>query len=395
MAERKTGPVKPPTIDLVARSADDAAAVPSSTSPMPDPEAASPPPLRETAVPPPGSDRDDVAFAASAGTTGEHPPPLPMGRDWGAVATAAGLGAVGGVVLVYILGALLPLPMRAPYPDPTPDLAAQSARLSALEEAAGLASTADTSRDAAIEALSSRIDGLPTDAVAPAEVDALAQRVQALGGRVDALAAGVSSADAGALGESIARLEAELGTLREEVAARAAEPPPEPTPPPAPTADAAVAALAAAFLTGAPYTAALAALPSTVTVPENVVAAADDGLRPPGEIAVALSAAVPAMIAARPVPPEQSWQDGAVDWLGDLLALRPSGEVPGDTPEAVLARLEAAAARQDMAGAADLMDKLPEPMRAAAGTLPADLALHRDAQALLRALRAGAAGGRT
>ncbi len=72
------------------------------------------------------------------------------------------------------------------------------------------------------------------------------------------------------------------------------------------------------------------------------------------------------------------------------MALRPAEEIAGDTPEAVVSRLEGAVKRHDFASAATLLAQLPQPMQAAAGELGAAIAAHAAADTFLAGLRAQA-----
>ena len=93
------------------------------------------------------------------------------------------------------------------------------------------------------------------------------------------------------------------------------------------------------------------------------------------------------MLAARPTA-AVDWQQSAGDWIASLLAIRPVGEMEGDTPEAVVSRLEGAMVRHDYAAATALFAELPPEMVAAAGTVPADIAAHAAGAALVADLRA-------
>jgi hypothetical protein len=74
-------------------------------------------------------------------------------------------------------------------------------------------------------------------------------------------------------------------------------------------------------------------------------------------------------------------------WMRGLLAIRPSGEMTGDSPEAVLSRLEAAIERRDFTAASPLFGALPEQMQTLAGNLPAEIAALAAAETFLAAQR--------
>ena len=76
-----------------------------------------------------------------------------------------------------------------------------------------------------------------------------------------------------------------------------------------------------------------------------------------------------------------------------LVTVRPTGPIEGDTPEAVMSRLEGAIARRDFLAADTLIATLPAPMRAAAGDVPALVAAQAEAARFLTALRTSALSG--
>jgi hypothetical protein len=76
-----------------------------------------------------------------------------------------------------------------------------------------------------------------------------------------------------------------------------------------------------------------------------------------------------------------------MDWLKGQLALRPATDPGGDSPEAQVARLEAAMAERNYGEAATLFAALPQPMRAAAGSVPEAVSAHAEANDLIASLR--------
>ena len=99
--------------------------------------------------------------------------------------------------------------------------------------------------------------------------------------------------------------------------------------------------------------------------------------------------ALPDILAARETT-GQNWSDSAVDWAKSLLALRPAQEQEGDSPDAVVSRLEGAMTRHDYAAAQDLLAKLPAKMQTAAAVVAPAIAAHAAAEELLASLRARA-----
>ncbi|RYE72373.1 MAG: hypothetical protein EOP19_30625 [Hyphomicrobiales bacterium] len=270
-----------------------------------------------------------------------------------------------------------------------------------------------------IAALEGRLDDVRASipaAAATVDLAPITTQLDTLESRVTAIAAGASSADAAALADglnaietSIAGLEARLDeadTRLREIDAIRTE---------LNTAKAAIAAqtqtlggaaigpavklplvvsgLETAFAAGRPYTAeleSLRALLLDLVVPEPVAEAAATGLERPDALGSAFRAAVPDILAGRIAQSTGDWGQDAIEWAKAMLALRPSGEMPGDSPEAIVSRLEAAMARRDFVAAADLLDQLPEPMQAAAGDVGTAIRAHAAAGDFIAALRAQA-----
>jgi hypothetical protein len=327
------------------------------------------------------------------------------------------------------------MPSRAPvYDDPAPALADQSTRIGALEDRLGALSALEervgtveetavntrVSLDATIAQVDTGLSAVRQEIAAAAateppavDLSAIETRMRALSARLDAVAAGASSADAGALAENLDDLEQALATLRTEVAAigQKAEAAGTgvttlqqsvaaietqistlaPAPPPGPSiGDVALNGLEAAFAAGRPYASeleALARIAPDAAVPAPIGDAARAGLPAPDLLVDRFAAVVPDMLAANRPPADADWQDTAANWLTDLLAIRPAGDVEGNTPEAVMARLEGAMARRDFVAADALFAQLPAEMRTAAGEIPADVALHAQAAGWIDTLR--------
>ncbi|MFD2647704.1 hypothetical protein ACFSX5_07875 [Devosia albogilva] len=270
------------------------------------------------------------------------------------------------------------------------ELAALNQRLAALETAepspVAAAEPVDVAGlEADIAALAGRIDSLSQQPAPSADPEALAsleEQLGALGGRLDEVAArlGTAEAELRTLDTAVAEANQTLSAQPEDIAAVLQLP-------------LIVSGLETAFTMGRPYESELSALRAAMpelSIPAPVADAAATGLARPDTIETELRNAVPAMLAGRPGDPDANWQDGALDWFSSAIALRPIGEVEGDSPEAVLSRLEAAVARRDFIAADELMGELPDSMRAAAGELPRRIAAQAEAARLLSTVRAGA-----
>ena len=391
-SETKSGPVKPPVLDLTARETG-----------KPESESAKP----ETAK------SAEPKDAAPKPTPPKMPVPAEPEREFAFGAAIA--GAVLGLAAAYGL-ALLGYWPSAPAPvvqaDPRlaqlgsaipelqtvtqttqSELSALNARVAGLEKAGGTAVASAPPVDlggvqADIAALSARVDGLgaaPTNAVAATDVDALKTDLAGFGTRLDELGARIGTTEAGVrtLETSVTATTAALAEQPADVGAVLQLP-------------LVLSGFESAFATGRPYETELAALRAAVpdaAIPTDIANGAATGLTRPDVIASQFATVLPAMLAGRPANPDAGWQDGALDWLRSAIALRPTGELSGDDPEAVVSRLEAAIARRDYPAAETLMAGLPEPMQAAAGDVPGLIRAQAEAGKFLEALRTQALNG--
>lgn len=451
MAERKSGPVKPPVIDLKANdtasspAAAPGAAKPSRTeapaaapapAPRPQPKAEKPQPAEQPA-PQPEAVEPPRAIPTPPTSPTPAAPPLRQARlamPWSAISIAALGGALLGTALTYALVNLVPMPTGPlPFDDPTPALTSLEARLTGIEAAlpqlqdtalktqlsldatitqldTGFAQ-ARTDLDALAARLASAESAIPT--AATVDLAPLTAQLETLESRVTAIAAGASSADAAALAESLTGIEASLAELttrlgateaslgqldaiRDELdAAKAAIAAQTQTlgganVGPAIRLPLVVSGLETAFAAGRPYGAELTSLTTLLpdlVVPQALLDAAETGLARPDQLLTQFRAAVPAILAGRTAESTGDWGKDAIEWAKGVLALRPTGELAGNTPEAIVSRLEAAMERQDFVGAAGLLGQLPEAMQSAAGAVGEGIRAHAQADGFVAALR--------
>ena len=380
--ESKTGPVKPPVLDLKPR---------------------------ET-----GADKPEgkPAQAKSEQAASKQQASLPQTGSFPWAATA--LGGLLGLAAAYGLawfGLWPATPAPAPQADPRlaqfasaipeletvtqttqAELAALNQRLGALESAEPVATPAEPVDLGAIEgdiaALTARIDTLAAPSASQTDtgaIEALRTDLAGLTTRLDEVAARLGTAEAGlrTLDTTVSQTSATLAEQPGDIGAVLQLP-------------LILSGFETAFASGRPYETELAALRAALpdaAIPTAIANAAAAGLARPDTIASRFAAVLPAMLAGRPTDPDAQWQDGALDWFRSAIALRPTGEIEGDTPEAVMSRLEGAIARRDFVTAESLLAALPAPMLAAGEDVPALVTSQAEATRFLDGLRASALTG--
>ncbi|GAB5428920.1 MAG: hypothetical protein Devi2KO_23790 [Devosia indica] len=392
----KTGPVRPPVLDGTAKPAGGTAAAesmkPTSAATKPDKPAPGP--------------------GATASKPASEPIPASGGSGgiWlaGLVGGALGLGAAYGLAWY----GLWPTPEQA-APPADPRLAQFATAIPELETVTGTVQDELSTLTGRVSALESDLADLPDQPAGAIDTSNLAstEDLAALAARLDELAARTSGSAAAP--ESLAAIEAELSALRAsaaETTAQLAQARDELAALTQSTQDDAGSGLAAArlplifsslesaFDAGRPYETELAALRQAqpdYLVPEAIAGRAATGLPQPDAVAARLDAVLPDMLAGRPAGSEASWQDAGLDWFRGLVAMRPTGAVEGDSPDAIIARLEAAVAARNFSAAQVEIEALPASMRAAAGTLVDDIARLAAADEFLKQLRENALSGET
>jgi hypothetical protein len=386
--ETKTGPVKPPVLDLKAREA--------------------------------GADKPEAKPAAAVKETPVRPRPTETSSDSGGFAFgAAVLGGLLGLAAAYGLawfGLWPTTPAPAAAADPRlaqfaaaipeletvtqttqSELAALNQRIGALETAEPTAPAATTAAaepvdlsgvEADIAALTTRIDTLaatPAPAADTGAADALRTELAALGTRLDEVAARLGTAEAGlrTLDTTMTQTTATLADQPSDIGAVLQLP-------------LILSGFETAFATGRPFATELGALRAAVPdadIPTALANKAETGIVRPDVVASRFASVLPAMLAGRPVDANAQWQDGALDWFRSAIALRPTGEIEGDAPEALMSRLEGAIARRDFVTAEALLADLPAPMLAAGEDVPALISEQAEGARFLDALRASALSG--
>ena len=417
-SETKPGAVRPPVLDLKARPT----GADSTRTDTPGPAAGNPgkPGAAAGGTTPKPADASrptDAAKPADKTKPAEAPRPstmaaTPTGFGFGAalVGGLLGLGAAYG--LAY--AGLWPAPPAAPIvPDQRlasfskaipeletvtqttqAELSTLNQRVTTLEKAPAAAASADTGAadltalDDRLAALSDRVDGLAASPAAAADasaVETLRADLAALGSRIDELGARIGTAESSlsALDSTVSQNAATLASQPSDIGAVLQLP-------------LILSGFETAFATGRPYETELAALRAAdpkVDIPTGIANQAPKGLTRPDVIAQRFDAVLPAILAGRPSDPDAQWQKGALDWFAGAIALRPTGEVAGDSPEAITSRLIGAVERRDFATAQSLLASLPQPMQAAAADVPAMIAEQAEAEKFLQQLRDTALSG--
>ncbi len=378
MSANTSGPVKPPVLDLKPNAPAD----------------------NERA----GASRR--AASASSDSKAEAPAAAPGAAGGGldfddtgtrlALAGTAVVGAAAGLAAAYLLALAGLWPGT---PDADPRLDALEARLAEPAESVDLApieqrlAALESGDGAGIEVLRDEIAALAARPVPEAgempDLDGIESRLTAL-----ETSSASETPDLSALATHLAALETQLVEQRAAVSRLSAAPDPAPADD-APRIEALVrlplliSSFEAAITAGRPFSAELdalrAALPEVEIAP-TLIAASGNGVLRPDALAEEFSAALPAMLAARP-DGEGGPMEAPLDWLGAMIALRPTGEVAGDGPDALLSQVEANLRRTDYIAADAALNALPEPMRHAAGGFADRLAERADAQLLGETLR--------
>ncbi len=298
----------------------------------------------------------------------------------GTMGAGAGAAAVLAIFAALWLAGLVPSRGAAPPPNAGRSEAAAIKEISARldkTEAALAAQRPDaglTARIAAAEAgtkslgdslaaLNRRVDDIAaTVRSALAHADAAAAAVDAA---KTAAQAGIRRDDLDALANRLTALEGSVKSLNDDVSRHASGVDDR-----AARMTVAAEALRAAVERGAPYQSELAAVTS-LGVDQNALAPLDpfaaDGVPSATVLAREVMALTPALVRASGTAP------GASSFLGRLKAnaqkivrVTPIDAPLGDDPAAVIARINAAAARGDLAAARAEIAKLPAPARALA-----------------------------
>lgn len=396
MADRSTGPVKPPVIDLTART----------------------------------GARPDSETRSAANDTSERPastrPPLDLREaNWALLAAVGVGGAVLGTLLTYLLATVVPLPSHLPAlpPDLTQAVSAQGDKLTTLTDAVGTLEDTTKKTQVSLDATITQLDGDMTTvnkqvadlkaAIPPAQpavdLGPLNEQLKTLKAQVDAMAAGASGGDAAAIAQNISDLQTAVASvtsrlggvdqtltaLRTDLDAERkaladhinAALPKEVGP--AMKLPLLLSGLESAFATGRPFAgelSALAVVMPDLSVPPELKNAAATGLSRPDALDLKFEATLPEILAARDHS-SGDWAQNAVDWAKSLLAVRPASEEAGSDPEAVVSRLEGAMNRQDYAAAKALLAQLPTPMQQAAAPVAPDIDAHAAADQLVVDLR--------
>jgi len=293
-----------------------------------------------------------------------------------------------GVGLAYglALSGLWPTAPATPAASPE-EVAALQSRIDALETGTATPPAGLSELDARIGEIEAAL-ATPTDAASADEFAALEANLSDLSARVDALAAGASGEDAQALGGEIAGLRQDVQSALEQIGTAASGEDLaslserldalETAAAGQPELDAlraerdrfaqlpsALSGLETAFETGAPFADQLFALNAILpdlSVPDSVTAASATGLPTFSEISDTFSRQIPTILSARAPNDGEDWLTRLAGQAQAALALRPVGDVEGDSFEAIIARAEAGIDRRDAQAALTAIQQLPAPL---------------------------------
>jgi hypothetical protein len=373
----RVGPAEPPEM---------AEAAPAAPAPRP---ALDPP--RVEADAPQAADSVRAGGATPAAPPPEDPSPQrpvspvpPRGRrpktDWSSAGLLLAAGVFGGAIatvlgILYHASGIIPTRADLTAADAVREVQAVSQKVDGFE-----------SRLADLESATSGLPALTEKVTALEKLEATNRsRIENL---ENALPAGGSGGDGGvALGPLEARLAAAEGTLAtlgdrigaltgrvEEIAAR---------PPPAVESERAARAIAIGLLrqgagSGQGFAADLAMLKALGLDGEAVAALeplATNGAPTVATLQAAFPGVADAILAASSeLDPDAGFIDRLFSFGSGLVTVRPVGPIEGDTPDAVVSRMQAAVTRADLAGALAEREKLPPAGQNASATWAAGAA---------------------
>ena len=104
-------------------------------------------------------------------------------------------------------------------------------------------------------------------------------------------------------------------------------------------------------------------------IPDEINKIALKRLDDPKNIISEFNAVIPAILSVKPLNEDSSWQQKLLNKGSSLLAIRPTGEVEGEGPAQLIARIETALQARDFRKSNDLINSLPEPMQKATGAV--------------------------
>lgn len=280
------------------------------------------------------------------------------------------------------------------------DLASLQNTVKGLQSAPASATGADlkalNDRIATVERTLSNLSQTPqagTDL--KTSVDQMSTRLDTLGGRLDAMAtkedetAAIASSNA----QAVAGLKSDVAGLQKQIAENAGQPK---------IARAiAVSALKSAIDRGGPFVPELDTYASVAPQSPQVEALrpfAAKGVPTISELQTEFPAVADRIVAAtRPTQPNEGFLGHLIDSAKSLVKMRPVGMVEGTTPEAIVARMEAALASGDPDRALTEWMSLPDAAKNVSTAFADSLRARRDADkfvaaALAEAINPGAAG---
>ncbi|CAD7023161.1 membrane protein [Pseudorhizobium halotolerans] len=331
------------------------AAETAASSPPPTPESAD----AETSPEPMPTEPQPEPIAAPEDTGAQEEEPAPQARSSGpSASTLVAAGIFGGIVALALAGSMQYagyLPAAAPSQDSSADIQALRQEVEALRQAPASAPAPDPE-------ITSRLDALETAVAQRADDSGIEERLASLEQQLQS----VQSASQGTASENSARLDELQGRLdtaeaklnepgAEEAAARAI----------------AAAALKAAIDRGGAFAGELetfAAVSPDPQVADQLRPYAEDGVPTHAQLVERFASAREAILDAVSTPQEdQGITSRLMSSALSVVKVRRTGDTQGDSPEAIVSRMENALQSGDLSAAATEWNALPQEAKDASG----------------------------
>ncbi len=153
-----------------------------------------------------------------------------------------------------------------------------------------------------------------------------------------------------------------------------------------------ILAFKGAINSGQPFSAELAAIKTSnpnINIDNILLENAASGFSPPREIAKQFALLVPQLLAAKPIDKNATLGQKLKEKIFSLLAIRPIGKVEGDSLEAIIANIEDALEKNDFLRAEKLFNSLPKELKPISNNIAEQVANLAKAQKFINELEKG------